>query len=284
MRLLWAYEHDFTAISPFLSQRIGTLCHHPCCSLWLEQRTTGWRAGRSEGDSKSLSAGTSPWTSYSSRRNSGSWVISLVRPTGRPAFHSVRHLRIGCRSQHRGMGLRPRRMKVRWSCPPLGVVATATPDPELTAMLARAAVSIGLDVNRPPSPEPWLIVPLELTALPCAENLFSRCGVKLGEYDGTPHGRAVLNYLSSFRGRNVLPLKPFQRLLGHMASVAAVTPLGLLHMRPLQHWLHSRIPRWAWCRGTLRVSITHHSATRNTFARFYSVRIEPVSSCVLGNR
>ncbi len=24
-------------------------------------------------------------------------------------------------------------------------------------------------------------------ALPCAENLFSRCGVRLGEYDGTPH-------------------------------------------------------------------------------------------------
>ncbi len=25
-------------------------------------------------------------------------------------------------------------------------------------------------------------------ALPCAENLFSWCGVRLGEYDGTPHG------------------------------------------------------------------------------------------------
>ncbi len=38
--------------------------------------------------------------------------------------------------------------------PPPGVVSTAAPDPELTAMLARAAVSIGLEVNRPPSPEP----------------------------------------------------------------------------------------------------------------------------------
>ncbi len=65
--------------------------------------------------------------------------------------------------------------------------------------------------------------------------------------------QAVLNCLSSFRGRNVVPLKQFQRLLGHMASAAAVTPLGLLHMRPLQHWLHSRVPRWAWRRGTLRV-------------------------------
>ncbi len=38
--------------------------------------------------------------------------------------------------------------------PPSGVVATAAPDPELMAMLARAAVSIGLEVNRLPSPEP----------------------------------------------------------------------------------------------------------------------------------
>ncbi len=30
--------------------------------------------------------------------------------------------------------------------------------------------------------------------------------------------------------------------LWHMASTAAVMPLGLLHMRPLQHWLHSRVP------------------------------------------
>ncbi|KAL0199156.1 hypothetical protein M9458_007696, partial [Cirrhinus mrigala] len=47
-----------------------------------------------------------------------------------------------------------------------------------------------------------------------------------------------------------------QRLLGHMASSAAVTPLGLMHMRPLQHWLHTRVPRQAWHRGTFRVNIT----------------------------
>ncbi len=68
--------------------------------------------------------------------------------------------------------------------------------------------------------------------------------------------QSVLNCLSSFGGRTVAPLKQFQRLLGHMASAAAVTPLGLLHMRPLQHWLHSRVPRWAWRRGALRVNIT----------------------------
>ncbi len=54
----------------------------------------------------------------------------------------------------------------------------------------------------------------------------------------------------------MVPLKQFQRLLGHMASAAAVTLLGLLHMRPLQHWLHFRVPRWAWRRGTLRVGIS----------------------------
>ncbi|KAL0194518.1 hypothetical protein M9458_008090 [Cirrhinus mrigala] len=62
--------------------------------------------------------------------------------------------------------------------------------------------------------------------------------------------------LKLFRCRTAVPLKYFQRLLGHMAAAAAVTPLGLLHMRPLQHWLHDRIPRWAWHRGTFRVSVT----------------------------
>ncbi len=40
--------------------------------------------------------------------------------------------------------------------------------------------------------------------------------------------QSVLNCLSSTRGRNVVPLKQFQRLLRHMASAAAVTPLRLL--------------------------------------------------------
>ncbi len=149
MRLLWAYEHDFVAISPFLSERIGTLCCHPCSVLWFEQRTTGWCSGRSEGDTLRRARPHGTLTPHAANIPSGSQVISLVRPTGRPAFHSVCHPWIGCRSQHRGMGSRPLRMKV-----PSGVVATVTPDPELTTMLARAAVSIGLEVNRPPSPEP----------------------------------------------------------------------------------------------------------------------------------
>ncbi len=35
-------------------------------------------------------------------------------------------------------------------------------------------------------------------------------------------------------------------------------------MRPLQHWLHGRVPRWAWQRGTYRVAITPEC--RQTFS------------------
>ncbi len=75
--------------------------------------------------------------------------------------------------------------------------------------------------------------------------------------------QSMLNCLESFQRKTAVPLKHFQRLLGHMASAAAVTPLGLLHMRPLQHWFHDRVPRWAWRRGTYRVSVT--PSCRQTF-------------------
>ncbi len=75
--------------------------------------------------------------------------------------------------------------------------------------------------------------------------------------------QSMLNCLESFQRKRAVPLKHFQRLLGHMASAAAVTPLGLLHMRLLQHWLHDRVPRWAWRRGTYRVSVT--PSCRQTF-------------------
>ncbi len=107
MRLLWAHEHDFAAISLFLSERVGTLCCHPCGSLWLEQRITGWRSGRSEGDSKSplrQARPHGPLTPHAANIPSGSRVIPLVRPTGHRAFHLVRYPWIGCRSQQRGMG------------------------------------------------------------------------------------------------------------------------------------------------------------------------------------
>ncbi|KAI2644460.1 Protein P [Labeo rohita] len=68
--------------------------------------------------------------------------------------------------------------------------------------------------------------------------------------------QSVLRCVATLRCGSAVPLKQVQRLLGHMASSAVVTPLGLMHMRPLQHWLHTRVPRWAWHRGTFRVNIT----------------------------
>ncbi len=75
--------------------------------------------------------------------------------------------------------------------------------------------------------------------------------------------QSVLNCLNTFKNRTAASLKQFQRLLGHMAAVAAVMPLGLLHMRPLQHWFHGRVPRWAWQSGTLWVQVT--PVCRQTF-------------------
>ncbi len=75
--------------------------------------------------------------------------------------------------------------------------------------------------------------------------------------------QSVLNCFKTLSGRMAVPLKLFQRLLGHMAAAAVTVLLGLLHMRPLQHWLYGRIPGWAWKRGTYRVQIT--PACRKTF-------------------
>ncbi|KAL1259066.1 hypothetical protein QQF64_009643 [Cirrhinus molitorella] len=68
--------------------------------------------------------------------------------------------------------------------------------------------------------------------------------------------QSVLSCVQKLSRSPTVPLKQFQRLLGHMASAAAVTPLGLMHMRPLQHWLRSRVPRWPWRQGSYRVHVT----------------------------
>ncbi len=68
--------------------------------------------------------------------------------------------------------------------------------------------------------------------------------------------QSVLNCFKTLSGRTAVPLKLFQRLLGHMAAAAVTVPLGLLHMRPLQHWHYVQFPRWAWKHGTYRVQIT----------------------------
>ncbi len=81
------------------------------------------------------------------------------------------------------------------------------------------------------------------------------------EYDGTPHGGACPSSaeLPEFLQRQECgTTETFQRLLGHVASAAAVTPLGLLHVRTTSALATLPGPRWAWRHGTLRVG--HHPA------------------------
>ncbi len=95
--------------------------------------------------------GTSPRTSYSSRSE---------RPVRFPGdfagpSHGAPGISFGAPSVDRmsiaasGDGLKSSEDEGAVGLPPSGVVTTAAPDPELTAMLARATVSIGLEVNRP---------------------------------------------------------------------------------------------------------------------------------------
>ncbi|KAI2647798.1 hypothetical protein H4Q32_031262 [Labeo rohita] len=66
---------------------------------------------------------------------------------------------------------------------------------------------------------------------------------------------AIRQLAGSFRAGALYPLKRFQRMLGLMASASPVLELGLLHMRPLQHWLKPRVPPHAWRHGRLRVRV-----------------------------
>lgn len=70
------------------------------------------------------------------------------------------------------------------------------------------------------------------------------------------HAQSGLNSLNAFRRKTAVPLKQFQRHLGHVSSAAVVMTIRLLHLRLLQHWLFSQVPRWAWHHGTLSMSIT----------------------------
>ncbi len=91
--------------------------------------------------------GTPPRTSYSSRSE------HPVRIPGDFAglSHGAPSISFGAPSADRmstatsGDGLTSSEDEGAVGLPPSGVVATAAPDPELTAMLARAAVSIGLE-------------------------------------------------------------------------------------------------------------------------------------------
>ncbi len=67
---------------------------------------------------------------------------------------------------------------------------------------------------------------------------------------------SILSSLRHCRQGSSVQLKDFQRLLGLMAAASAVCHLGLLHMRPLQLWLKSRVPWTAWTSGCLSIAVT----------------------------
>ncbi len=96
--------------------------------------------------------GTPPRTSYSSRSEHPFWFPSDFASLS----HGAPSISLGAPSVDRmsitvsGNGFTSSEDEGALGLPPSGDVATAAPDPELTAMLARAAVSIGLEVNRPP--------------------------------------------------------------------------------------------------------------------------------------
>ncbi len=71
-----------------------------------------------------------------------------------------------------------------------------------------------------------------------------------GDESPASHGKARY-----FRQGSSFHLKEFQRLLGLMTSASAGCHLGLLHMRPLQLWLKSRVPWTAWTSGQLSIVV-----------------------------
>ncbi len=69
-----------------------------------------------------------------------------------------------------------------------------------------------------------------------------------------------LNCLNTFKSRTSAPVSEWNCFRGswgiwQLWRQSRICIL-LLHMRPLQHWLHGWVPRWAWQRSTLRVWVT----------------------------
>ncbi len=144
--------------------------------------------------------GTPPRTSYSSRsehpvRFSGDFAgLSHGAPSSSFGVPSVDRMSIAAS----GDGFTSSEDEGAVGLPPSGVVATAAPDPELTAMLAWAAVSIGLEVNRPPSPEPsrlddWFLGAGRLTTALCPGAFLPGGAWGADEFvDGPFHGQKPL--------------------------------------------------------------------------------------------
>lgn len=54
----------------------------------------------------------------------------------------------------------------------------------------------------------------------------------------------LVRFLEAWLAHTSLSQKYFRGSWGHMASAATITPFGLLHIRPLQRWLHDWKSLW----------------------------------------
>ncbi len=84
-------------------------------------------------------------------------------------------------------------------------------------------------------------------------------GVGFSQPDSTPHpGTCSVDaeLPQDFIRQDGGPTETLSEAPGAYGCSCGEVPPGLLHMRPLQHWLHGRVPRWAWKRGTHQVQIT----------------------------
>ncbi|XP_061590737.1 uncharacterized protein LOC133456285 [Cololabis saira] len=80
----------------------------------------------------------------------------------------------------------------------------------------------------------------------------------------------IQDLLRSFRLGMRLPVHAWLRLLGMLSAASAVTPLGLLHLRPLQMWFNSlqmdpRLHRWVKVKVTHQCLIHLHRWQDSTF-------------------
>ncbi len=75
---------------------------------------------------------------------------------------------------------------------------------------------------------------------------------------------AIQKLAATFKSDTTRPLKVFQRMLGLMAAASPVLQLGLLRMRPLQHWLKPRVPHNAWRHGRLHIRVNQACVTALT--------------------
>lgn len=101
---------------------------------------------------------------------------------------------------------------------------------EDTACLLSHAARLGLKVNV----EKSCLIPSQVTT-------FIGLALHTTSMSACPSPRRVddiLGFLPLFRRGRQLSLVTFLRLLGKLTSVAAVVPLGLLRLRPLQRWLN----------------------------------------------